>query len=68
MASSRGKFANWTNREDEKLLDVLIEQRAEVAMRFEWNSVRIMLKIEEIDKDFGQIKNHFNDLGKKLKA
>jgi len=68
MTSSGRKYANWTNREDEKLLDVLIEQNAQGAPKFEWSSLGAMLKSEGVDKDAMQIKNHFYDLVKKLKA
>jgi len=68
MAASGQKSANWTNRDDEKLLDVLIEQRAQGAVKFEWNLVRVMLKNEGIHKESAQIKNRCNDLRKKLGA
>ncbi|KAJ8428885.1 hypothetical protein Cgig2_021052 [Carnegiea gigantea] len=68
-ASTSGKkSANWTNRDDEKLLDILIEQRAQGAVKFEWSLVRVMLKNERINKESIQIKNHCNDLRKKLGA
>ncbi|KAJ8445783.1 hypothetical protein Cgig2_000963 [Carnegiea gigantea] len=68
MAASGQKSANWTNRDDEKLLDVLIEQRAQGAVKFEWSLVRVMLKYEGIHKESVQIKNRCNDLRKKLGA
>jgi len=67
MASSGKKSANWTNKDDEKL-DILVEERGQAAVKIEWSSIRVMLKSEGIDKDAMQIKNHFNCLGKKLKA
>jgi len=69
VASASGKkSANWTNRDDEKLLDILIEQRAQGAVKFEWSLVRVMLKNEGINKESIQIKNRCNDLRKKLGA
>ncbi|KAJ8445632.1 hypothetical protein Cgig2_018573 [Carnegiea gigantea] len=68
MAASGKNSANWTNRDDEKLLDILIEQRVQGSAKFEWSLVRVILKIEGINKKGAQIKNHFNYLGKKLKA
>jgi len=68
MASSGKKAANWSPKEDEKLLDLLIEQRAQGAIKFEWSVIRALLKNEGIHKEATQIKNHYNDLGKKLKA
>jgi len=50
------------------LLDILIEQRAQGAVRFEWSLVRVMLKNEGIYKESVQIKNRCNDLRKKLGA
>ncbi|KAJ8442943.1 hypothetical protein Cgig2_019516 [Carnegiea gigantea] len=46
-----------TNRDDKKLLDILIEQRAQGAVKFEWSLVRVMLKNEGINKESIQIKN-----------
>ena len=66
MASSGKKAANWSPKEDEKLLDLLIEQRAQGAIKFEWSVIRALY--QGIHKDATQIKNHYNDLGKKLKA
>ena len=66
MASSGKKAANWSPKEDEKLLDLLIEQRAQGAIKFEWSVIRALLKNEGIHKEVTQIKNHYNDLGKKL--
>ncbi|KAJ8431069.1 hypothetical protein Cgig2_017065 [Carnegiea gigantea] len=40
MAASGKKSADWTNRDNEKLLDVLIEQRAQGAVKFEWSLVK----------------------------
>ncbi|KAJ8437656.1 hypothetical protein Cgig2_028594 [Carnegiea gigantea] len=68
MTASGKNSANWTNRDDEKLLDILIEQRAQEAVKFEWSLVRVMLKNEGINKESVQIKNHCNDLRKKLGA
>ena len=68
MASSGKKSANWTNNEDEKLLDLLIEQLAQGMVKFDWNAVRVVLRNHGIHKDASQIKNHFIDLGKKLRA
>ncbi|KAJ8445768.1 hypothetical protein Cgig2_026095 [Carnegiea gigantea] len=65
-SASRKKSANWTNRDDEKLLDILIEQRAHEAVKFKWSLVRVMLKNEGINKESIQIKNRCNDLRKKL--
>ncbi|KAJ8420505.1 LOW QUALITY PROTEIN: hypothetical protein Cgig2_015269 [Carnegiea gigantea] len=68
-ASASGKkSANCTNRDDEKLLDILIEQRAQRTVEFGWSSVRVMLKNEELNKESIQIKNCYNDLRKKLGA
>ena len=67
-SASGKKSANWTNRDDEKLLDILIEQRAQGAVKFEWSLVRVMLKNEGINKESIQIKNRCNDLRKKLGA
>ncbi|KAJ8452465.1 LOW QUALITY PROTEIN: hypothetical protein Cgig2_000054 [Carnegiea gigantea] len=58
MVASRKKSANWTNRDDEKLSDILIERSAQGSVKFEWR----------INKDGAQIKNRYNDLGKKLRA
>ena len=68
MASSGKKSANWTNSEDEKLLDLLIEQLGQGMVKFDWNAVRAVLRNHGIHKDAAQIKNHFMDLGKKLRA
>ena len=68
MAASGKKFANWTIRDDEKLLDILIEQRPQGSVKFKWSLVRVMLKNEGINTEGAQIKNHFHDLGKKLRA
>lgn len=57
MEASVKKSANWTNRNNEKLLDVLIEQRAQGAVKCEWSLVRVMLKNERIHKENAQIKN-----------
>ena len=62
------KSANWTSKEDEKLLDLLIKQRAQGAIKFEWSLLRELLKNEGIHNDVAQIKNHYSDLGKKLRA
>ena len=62
MAASGKKSTNWANRDDEKLLDVLIEQRAQVAVKFEWSLMRVMLKNEGIHKESAQIKNRCDDL------
>ena len=68
MAASAKKSANWTNKDDKKLLDVLIEQRGQGAVKFEWSLVRVMLKNEGIHKENTQIKNRCHDLRKKLGA
>jgi len=47
---------------------LLIEQRAQWAIKFEWSLLQALLKNEGIHKDSAQIKNHFSDLGKKLRA
>ncbi|KAJ8431883.1 hypothetical protein Cgig2_001575 [Carnegiea gigantea] len=57
-ASASGKKStNWTNRDDEKLLDILIKQKVQGAVKFEWSLVRVMLKNEGIKKESIQIKN-----------
>jgi len=68
MALTGRKSRNWTNKEDEKLLDVLIEQKAQGATQFEWSVVKALLKVQGIDRDSPQIRNHYNDTVKKLKA
>ncbi|KAJ8421846.1 hypothetical protein Cgig2_021711 [Carnegiea gigantea] len=68
MAASGKKFANWTKRDDEKLFDILVKQRAQGSVKFKWSLVRVMLKNEGINKEGAQIKNRFHDLGKKLRA
>lgn len=68
-ASASGKkYANWTNMDNEKLLDILIEQRVRGAVKLEWSLVRVMLKNEGINKESIQIKNRCNDSRKKLGA
>ena len=68
MASSGRKSRNWTNKDDEKLFDVLIEQKAQGATQFEWSVVKALLQVQGIDRDGTQIRNHYNDTVKKLKA
>ena len=45
MASSGRKSHNWTNKEDDKLFDVLIEQKAQGATQFEWFVVKALLQV-----------------------
>ncbi|KAJ8419782.1 hypothetical protein Cgig2_006923 [Carnegiea gigantea] len=61
MALAGRKSRNWTNKEDEKLLNVLIEQKAQRATQFEWSVVKALLKVQGIDRDATQIRNHYND-------
>jgi len=68
MATFGRKSANWTNWEDEKLLEILIERRTQGPVNFEWSLVQVVLKTKGVDKDVAQIKNHFNYLANKLKA
>ncbi|KAJ8430898.1 hypothetical protein Cgig2_003891 [Carnegiea gigantea] len=68
MASSGRKSHNWTNKEDDKLFDVLIEQKAQGATQFEWFVVKALLQVQGIDRDGTQIRNHYNDIVKKLKV
>uniref|UniRef100_A0A7C9APP2 Uncharacterized protein n=1 Tax=Opuntia streptacantha TaxID=393608 RepID=A0A7C9APP2_OPUST len=51
MASLGKKSANWTSKEDDKLLDLLIEQRAKGMVKFDWTSLRAVLRNYGIDKD-----------------
>ncbi|KAJ8438085.1 hypothetical protein Cgig2_025490 [Carnegiea gigantea] len=57
IVASGKKSANWTNRDDKKLLDILIEQRAQGSVKFEWSLVKVILKNEGINKEGTQIKN-----------
>ena len=68
MASSAKKSRNWTNKEDKKLLDLLIEQKAQGSAQSEWTVVKDLSKNDGIDRDFFQIRNHYNDMLKKFKA
>jgi len=68
MASSGRKSCNWTNKEDDKLFDVLIEQKEQEATQFEWSVVKALLQVQGTDRDDTQIRNHYNDTVKKLKA
>ncbi|KAJ8444294.1 hypothetical protein Cgig2_029707 [Carnegiea gigantea] len=53
MAVRGRKSRYWTNKDDEKLLDG--------AMQFEWSVVKALLKVQGIDRDATQIRNHHND-------
>ncbi|KAJ8431871.1 hypothetical protein Cgig2_001563 [Carnegiea gigantea] len=66
--ANRKKFTNWTNRDDEKLLDILIEETVQGSIKFKCGLVRVILKNEGVNKEGSQIKNRYNDLGKKLRA
>jgi len=68
MAPTGRKSHNWTNKEDKKLLDMLLEQKAQGATQFEWSVVKALLKVQGINRDAIQIRNHYNDTVKKLKA
>ncbi|KAJ8431351.1 hypothetical protein Cgig2_002074 [Carnegiea gigantea] len=50
------------------IINVLIEQKAHGATQFEWPVVKVLLKNKGVDKDATQIRNHYNDTVKKLKA
>ncbi|KAJ8432029.1 hypothetical protein Cgig2_026732 [Carnegiea gigantea] len=52
MALPGRKFRNWTNKEDEKLLDG--------ATQFEWSVVKASLNVQGIDRDATQIRNYYN--------
>ena len=43
MAASGKKSVKWANMDDEKLLDILIEQSAQGSVKFEWSLVRVMV-------------------------
>lgn len=68
MGPTGRKSHNWTNKEDEKLLDVLIEQKVQGTTQFEWSVVKALFKVEGINGDATQIRNHYNDTVNKLKA
>jgi len=68
MASFAKTWPNWTILEDEKILDLLIKQKAQASTQFEWSVVKPLLKSEGNDGDATQIRNHYNDMLKKLKA
>jgi len=40
-----------TNKEDEKLLGMLIEQKAQGPTQFEWSRMKSLLKNEGINRD-----------------
>ncbi|KAJ8434569.1 LOW QUALITY PROTEIN: hypothetical protein Cgig2_014400 [Carnegiea gigantea] len=45
IAPTERKSRNWTNKEDGKFLDVLIEQKAQGATQFEWSVAKALLKV-----------------------
>ncbi|KAJ8438316.1 hypothetical protein Cgig2_018796 [Carnegiea gigantea] len=51
MASGGRKSHNWTNKEDDKLFDVLIQQKAHGATQFEWSVVKALLQVQGINRD-----------------
>lgn len=61
LQNKKKNSCNWTNKVDEKLLDLLIEPKAQGTTQFEWPLVKALLKKQGKSETY-------NDMLKKLKT